>query len=252
MDLKQMVLKILAGGAGGVQLLRRRANRVAPALSSKWETQLGIGQAWMPLSYGEYYPRSALVYSAIKMRQDAIVRVPLKVFSRGQAAPPDPALGPSRTEHGPRLSGTETSTMPIPRPSREAGAVPVGSDHPAQRLLDSPNPFWTRGDLWRATETYLGLWGSAYWGLERDERGQLVEIWPLRSDRMRVIPTPSGTSRGSSTSVRGSDWSPTCRRTSCGSTTSTHWTSTRGYRPSRRYACRWTWASTHCRPAGAT
>ena len=59
-----------------------------------------------------------------------------------------------------------------------------------QRLLDSPNPFWTRGDLWRATETYLGLWGSAYWGLEQDERGRVIEIWPLRSDRMRVIPDP--------------------------------------------------------------
>ena len=62
--------------------------------------------------------------------------------------------------------------------------------HPVQRLLDKPNPFWTRGDLWRATETYLGLWGSSYWGLERDELGRVVEIWPLRSDRMRVVPDP--------------------------------------------------------------
>ena len=37
---------------------RQRANRVAPALSSKWEQELGIGQTWTPLSYGEYYPRS--------------------------------------------------------------------------------------------------------------------------------------------------------------------------------------------------
>jgi HK97 family phage portal protein len=66
--------------------------------------------------------------------------------------------------------------------------VSVEAGNPVQRLLDNPNPFWTRGDLWRATETYLGLWGSAYWGLERDEAGQIVEIWPLRSDRMRVIP----------------------------------------------------------------
>ena len=64
----------------------------------------------------------------------------------------------------------------------------AGPEHPVKRLLDSPNPFWTRGDLWRATETYLGLWGSAFWGLERDELGRVVEIWPLRSDRMRVVP----------------------------------------------------------------
>ncbi|MCH8205969.1 MAG: phage portal protein, partial [Chloroflexi bacterium] len=70
---------------------------------------------------------------------------------------------------------------------REAAEL-VGAVHPVQRLLDSPNPFWTRGDLWRATETYLGLWGSAYWGLERDAVGRVAEIWPLRPDRMRVVP----------------------------------------------------------------
>ena len=61
---------------------RQRANRVAPALSSKWEQELGIGQTWTPLSYGEYYPRSPAVYAAIRMRQDAVVRAPLRVHRR--------------------------------------------------------------------------------------------------------------------------------------------------------------------------
>ena len=65
-----------------------------------------------------------------------------------------------------------------------------------QRLLDMPNPFWTRGDLWRATETYLGLWGSAFWGLERDASGAVREIWPLRPDRVRVLPDPERYVRG--------------------------------------------------------
>ena len=145
---------------------RRRANRVAPALSNEWDRQLGSGQAWMPLSYGEYYPRSALVYAAIKMRQDALARVPVRVYRRLAAGAP---------REGDRRRAVEA----------------VEPAHPAQRLLDSPNPFWTRGDLWRATETSLGLWGSAFWGLERDETGQVTEIWPLRSDRMRVIPDPA-------------------------------------------------------------
>ena len=145
---------------------RRRANRVAPALSNEWDRQLGSGQAWMPLSYGEYYPRSALVYAAIKMRQDALARVPVRVYRRLAAGAP---------REGDRRRAVEA----------------VEPAHPAQRLLDSPNPFWTRGDLWRATETSLGLWVSAFWGLERDETGQVTEIWPLRSDRMRVIPDPA-------------------------------------------------------------
>ena len=169
MNVKQMLSKVMVR-TGGSLSLRRRANRVAPTLSNKWQEELGVGQSWMPLSYGEYYPRSAFVYSAIKVRQDAVVRVPLKVYRHG----------------GSRLQSLAVrGELP---PHQRNGVELVDLDHPLRRLLDTPNPFWTRGDLWRATETYLGLWGSAYWGLERDERGQVVEIWPLRSDRMRVIP----------------------------------------------------------------
>ncbi len=139
---------------------RERAIRTARPQAEIWEHGLGLPPSWAPASYGEYYPRSALVYSAIRVRQDAIVRAPLRVYRRGGAGNPA---------------------------ARERAAIPVGPDHPAQRLLDRPNPFWTRGDLWRATETSLGLWGAAFWGLERRD-GEVVEIWPLRSDRMRVVP----------------------------------------------------------------
>ena len=140
----------------------------------------------MPLSCGEYYPRSALVYSAIKIRQAAIGRVPLRVRRRAESAPVSTAAISlrGRVEPGEPGGGTGTQT------ERQPWTEPVEPDHPVQRLLDVPNPFWTRGDLWRATETYLGLWGSAYWGLERDETGEPFEIWPLRSDRMRVVPDP--------------------------------------------------------------
>lgn len=159
----------------------QRANRVAPVVSSKWERDLGVGQSWMPLSYGEYYPRSALVYSAIKLRQDALARVPLKVYRRLESGVRDAGSG----QRGPTLhQPPEDGRVALARRRAEV----VRPDHPAQRLLDSPNPFLTRGDLWRATETYLGLWGSAFWGLERDESGRVAEIWPLRSDRMRVVP----------------------------------------------------------------
>ena len=84
MGLKQLVSNLLVATKNAA-LVSNRANRVAPALSSKWTQELGIGQSWMPLSYGEYYPRSALVYSSIKVRQDAIVRVPLRVYRRADS-----------------------------------------------------------------------------------------------------------------------------------------------------------------------
>ncbi|MCH7626325.1 MAG: phage portal protein [Chloroflexi bacterium] len=171
-------LTSLAAGAGHALRLHSRDNRLAPVLSNELDRTLGVGQDWMPLTYGEYYPRSALVYAAVKLRQDSVSRVPLKVFRRGDGVPRPGSPGVRGQGLGPSGSRAVDS------------AEAVGPDHPAQRLLDAPNPFWTRSDLWRATETYLGLWGSAFWGLERDQAGQVVEIWPLRSDRMRVVPDP--------------------------------------------------------------
>ena len=164
MGLTETVSKLLASSIRGAAALgrRERASRVTRVLSDSWERELGVGQDWMPPSYGEYYPRSSVVYSALKIRQEAVARVPLR----------------------------------ITRVDRGGERKEVGASHPAQSLLDFPNPFWTRGDLWRATETYLGLWGSAFWGLERDDLGRVSEIWPLRSDRMRVVPDPGSYVKG--------------------------------------------------------
>ena len=129
------------------------------------QTAYGAQAGWAPAAFGEYYPRSAIVYAAIRVRHDAIARLPLRVLRRIPA---------SRQ----RMDGVKA----------RAGGELVGDDHPLQRLLDSPNPFWSRSDLWRATETYISLWGAAFWALERDENGNIAEIWPLRPDKMRPIP----------------------------------------------------------------
>ena len=152
------------GATGGGMAAQGMAAGVAPGLG--FERALGGAGRWTPVEYGEYYPRSAMVYAAIKARQDAIARLPLRVLRRTDGA---------------RL---------------RAGGEPAGADHPLQRLLDSPNPFWTRGDLWRATETHLALWGAAFWALERGEDGGVSEIWPLRPDRVRIVPDDERYVRG--------------------------------------------------------
>ncbi len=129
----------------------KRQNPVMKDLVDRSKEQWGTGDQWTPATYGEYYVKSVPIYAAIKLRADAVASVPLQVL-RGEEEP-----------------------------------VWVGRHHPAQAVLNRVNPFWTRGDLWRATETYLGLWGVAYWFLVR--QGEVpVEIWPLRPDRMRIVP----------------------------------------------------------------
>ena len=136
----------------GIRGRRERANPIGGALFDKMAKSWGTGDAWAKSTYGEYYATSVSVYSAIKLRQEAIARVPLRVH-------------------------LETAD----------GLEQVDPQHPLQQLLDKVNRWWTRGDLWRATETYLSLWGSAYWALVR-EGTTITEIWPLRPDKMKVLP----------------------------------------------------------------
>ena len=75
----------------------------------------------------------------------------------------------------------------VHRRTAEGLGQPVPRSHPMQQVLDRVNPWFTRGDLWRATEIYLSLWGAAFWALERDEQGRR-EFWPLRPDRVNVVP----------------------------------------------------------------
>ncbi len=121
----------------------------------------GADGGWNRTEYGEYYATSTPVYAAIKVRADALSRPPVLLYRR--------------TADGRRL--------------------PAGPNHPAQQLLERVNRWYTRADLWRATEIYLNLWGAAYWMLDRDAAGNR-ELWPLRPDRMSIVPDKEQYIRG--------------------------------------------------------
>ena len=128
------------------------------ALSDALAAALSSGSSdWSPTHYAGYFAASAPVYAALRLRADAVARPRLLVYRES-------AVGGERSRAW------------------------VGPQHPAQTLLDRVNPHWTGGDLWRATEIYLNLWGVAYWSVMRDEMGAPTEIWPLRPDRVRLVP----------------------------------------------------------------
>ena len=85
--------------------------------------------------------------------------------------------------------------LKVARQTPEGQKLWVGPSHPAQKLFNRVNPWYTRGDLWRATEIYLSLWGSAFWALEKNLEGDW-EIWPLRPDRVSVLPDKTNYIRG--------------------------------------------------------
>ena len=140
---------------------QQRGNRAAAANFDLSRELFGAGGGWANPDYGSYYATSVSVYAAIKLRAEALSRPPVQFFRQ--------------TPQGERR--------------------PAEPSHPARRLLDQVNPRYTRGDLWRATEIHLSLWGSAFWALEQDPDGGW-EIWPLRPDRVRILPHRQGHIRG--------------------------------------------------------
>ena len=179
-DILTAALGMLRGGKGA-QLVKKR-NRATAVDVDRYKETSGIGQDWAKKVYGDYYAISVPVYAAVKIRSEALSRPPLVVLQQ-----------PSPRPSGPQLPPGEGSGV-TDKPGKN-GRQPVGEGHPAQQLLDRVNRWYSRGELWRATEIYLNLWGSAFWALERDERGQW-EIWPLRPDRVRILPDKQRYIRG--------------------------------------------------------
>ena len=139
-----------------------RANPIAHLLSNVFQQRVGLGDDWAPTSYGDYLAISPTVHACVNFRARNLSRV-----------------------------------RPVIMEKQENGAhLPVGDNHPAQRLLDTINPFWSRQRFWHMIEASLGLWGSAPVALFRDGRDQVRELWWLRPNRFRVVPDPVGYIQG--------------------------------------------------------
>ena len=134
-----------------------KSNRSTRVTVDRFDAVDGVVGEWASTRYGDYYASSAAVYAAVRTRSDAVGRPELRVEKSIESG------GSGRWQ-----------------------AVEAG--HPLQRLIDRPNSSWSRAELIRAIESNLLLWGSAFLGIEKDDSGVVSELWPIRPDRMRVIP----------------------------------------------------------------
>lgn len=62
-------------------------------------------------------------------------------------------------------------------------------DHPALTLLNHPNPYMGRSRFWETVLACQDVGGNAYVEKVRSASGKVVQLWPLRPDRMSVIPS---------------------------------------------------------------
>jgi HK97 family phage portal protein len=94
---------------------------------------------------------------------------------------------------------TETTALHMPAVWRAvsvianvAAALPLHAytagtrDRATVALLEDPHPELTRFELWRLVYVHRLLWGNAYLQKVRNGGGQVVQLWPIRPDRVKV------------------------------------------------------------------
>lgn len=153
------LIERVVAGAGRLAGRGSRAHPLGGALSDAFQRRGGVGDDWAPGAYADYLAVAPAVYACVNLRARNLARIPLRVHRVG--------------------AGGETG-------------APVGASHPAQRLFDGPNPFWSRQRFWYVVEASLCLWGSAPAAVFRDGRGGVRELWWLRPNRFRVVPDAAG------------------------------------------------------------
>lgn len=107
-----------------------------------------MGDNYRDLALGGY-SRNETVYACIKYLMNGVSEAPLRVYT------------------------ADRKELPA---------------HGLRQLVRKPNPFITETELWGLTVLHLCLAGNAVWEKIRSASGRWVETWPLRPDRVRVVP----------------------------------------------------------------
>jgi len=68
----------------------------------------------------------------------------------------------------------------------------VVPDHPLQKVLGSPNQYFSGFELWELVLTYLNIDGNAYLLKERNRSGRVIALWPMRPDLVHPVAGKDG------------------------------------------------------------
>lgn len=99
----------------------------------------------------------------------------------------DTALGYAAVLGCVRILAESVASLPLVMYERTADGKRRAMNHPLYTLLhDLPNPEMTSFQLREVLMGHLALWGNAYANAVWSNGGQVLELWPLRPDRMRV------------------------------------------------------------------
>lgn len=92
------------------------------------------------------------VYACVRIRSESVAKLPLKVYQEDE-------------------SGVSSQKR-----------------HQIQQLLKlRPNPYMSAFDFWKVIEAQSCLYGNAYANIEFDKKGKVVGLWPMESNRVKIV-----------------------------------------------------------------
>jgi len=84
------------------------------------------------------------------------------------------------------------ASLPFITYRRLDGGKERATAHPLFRILkDRPNTMMTSAEFRMMMQSCLLLWGNAFAQIEYDGGGRIVNLWPWRPDRIRILVTPA-------------------------------------------------------------
>jgi len=140
------------------------------------------------LGYSRAYMHNEIVFSAIEML----------ATSAGEPH----IIGRKWQRNSPQIRDEERRLLAVGLSRRDVKARLIAngffkdiSTHPEVQLLDKPNPWLSRGQMWGTVVMDRALAGNSYFLKARVQQGlmngAIGELWRLRPDRVKIIPSPT-------------------------------------------------------------
>lgn len=148
--------------------------------------QWGATPAQQYPGYSQAYMRNEIVFASVEMLATSAAE-PLIVGKRWQRN------SPTIRNESMKLLNRGVSRSEIKNRLISNGFYKDLPEHPLVRLLNNPNPWMSRGQLWGTVVMDRCLAGNAYLLKARFQdgplKGKVSELWRLRPDRVRIIPS---------------------------------------------------------------
>lgn len=118
----------------------------------EWETTTPQYQTPSPYSLaGMGYRTNELVYTCTNVRAQSVAEASLRIQN---------------------ISDDEPENIPA---------------HGIRQLLKHPTPGLSEQEFWQVVETYMCIAGFSAWEKERNKRGEVIRLWPMRPDWVSFI-----------------------------------------------------------------